>query len=1049
MTFVDNLESIQKKLKNAGYESVREPFDISSLEKQYSVKDCEIIAKKDFYNILYMEAKSNWRGISTDVVKKNHGPCLVITKYLDSHIILSTMSDHSTLHAKPRYVVININSKTYSIEDFIKLIKIDQKDTIIEIDKKMHDAFDKFSEYHEALKEFTTNLENIIINTKTMIKKAIQKNKNYNTEANKLLKMCKQVINDSMSINDIDDMLLQHILTYKIFIMVYDDHNFHHTNTIAKSLESLKILLKIPTDTINYKTMELIAESITDANHKQDFLKQIYETFYKKYDPAKADRDGIIYTPTELVNFMVVSTDQLLRKHFHKDISDGNVTILDPATGTGTFPVHILRQISLDKLEQKYSKEIFANEISILPYYIAALNIEHTYKELRGEFKEFENICWMDTLDSGVKDYSKMTTWLEDTNIKRISRQQKSNIHVIIGNPPWRVGQESANDTNPSKLYDKLDEEIKIDYIKRSNAKKPKSHDMYKRFLKWSTSRIKKNGMIVFVHNNSFLDVISDDGMRKSLYDEFDYIYTINLKGNLRYVTKKDKNDEGENIFNIMLGTAVSFFIKTGENHSEIQYAEIPNAMKKNEKLMWLRTHTISTINFKKIIPNDNAVWLNQINNDFDNLVPILPRECNESIFQISNMGIATNKDEWVYDFNELNLKKKMKYYISFYNDTVKKYKTNQSKINTINEWVDKKIKWSDDMYKSLKKFTEIKYSDTNIRPTLYRPFVIKYQYYDKIITHRMRDFHNHFINSQKNLFIVFPTPATRTPFNVTASQMFVDANCFDGAQCIPIWNYDCGKKYSNITTYALKLFATQYSKNKIIGDDIFYYVYAMLNDPKYVEKYKINLRRHFPRIPLVENFDIFTKYVSLGKELFYLHCHFDKSEKYNFKRIDKTIKNNKTKLKLDEENGKFNIILDDKTILKNISKDMLKYTLGPKNPLEWVLGCYKDKKNKLTPKYGSNDEMIRKKFNTYEFNEHKEKIITLLNHVATVCVKTNDIHKKIELLDWGQHPKLIFTQTSKNAKIINKAPNDGVKKKIKKKKLPIKNINDTTIDVY
>ena len=453
MSFIDNLETFQKQLNRAGYTPQREPFDISILVKEDVVVDCEIIAKKDFYNILYVEVQSNWRGIATDVAKKNQNPCLVITKYRDSHIILSTMKDHITLHAKPRHIVIDVHSKTHSMNDFIKLIKLNPDDIIVDIDEKIQNAFDKFSEYKEALVEFADNLDTIIKNTKLMIEDAISKNPKYQIEAKKFLKMCQKVINDKMIMKDIQDMLLQHILTYNIFTMIYDEYNLHQNNTIAKSLESLKSLLDITYEVIDYKTIAIIAESITDIDQRQEFLKKIYEIFYKKYDPDKADKDGIVYTPTEVVNFMVTSTDQLLKKHFKKSISDDNVMILDPATGTGTFLVYILRQISPDKLEQKYMKEIHANEISVLPYYIATLNIENTYKEILGKHKEFGNICWMDTLDIGIKDYEKLTSWFgNDDNVKRITKQQKSKIHVIIGNPPYNATQTSFNDANTSTL---------------------------------------------------------------------------------------------------------------------------------------------------------------------------------------------------------------------------------------------------------------------------------------------------------------------------------------------------------------------------------------------------------------------------------------------------------------------------------------------------------------------------------------------------------------------------------------------------------------------
>ena len=317
MSFSDNIEPLRKKLERVGYAETYEEWDISKIKNQNAIINCAIIAKKHFFNISYLEVESNWKSISAEIAKKNDNPCLIITRYGDSHIILTRLEDHNTKYSKPRYVVMDISSSK-QLEDFTKSIKVDINDTFVQIDKKIQNAFDKFSEYKSAIDEFGKNLELIIKKTKKMVDDHIIASKQYDTEAKKILKMCQEVINDAMDLDDIKDMLIQHILTYRIFALVYDEYDFHHINTVAKSLESLKLLLEIPDNTVDYKTMELIAESITDSDQRQEFLKKIYETFYQKYDPEKANRDGIVYTPFEVVNFMVRSTNELLKKHFSK-----------------------------------------------------------------------------------------------------------------------------------------------------------------------------------------------------------------------------------------------------------------------------------------------------------------------------------------------------------------------------------------------------------------------------------------------------------------------------------------------------------------------------------------------------------------------------------------------------------------------------------------------------------------------------------------------------------------------------------------------------------
>ena len=1028
MSFSKDLESLHRQLSHAGYNQVREPYDTSSLSRPDVVIECETIASKGFFNILYLDVKSNWKAISQEVAKKHENPCLVITSYGD-YTILATIKDHNTLHAKPRYIVID-NSKPQFLHDFIKSIKAELNDNVSEIYNRVQETFDKFSEYTQAIDEFAENLEVIIENTKNMIEKSISENKQYDVKAKELLKICQETINDKMEMNDIKEMLIQHILTYRIFALVYDEHDFHNINAVAKSLESLKSILQIPSDVVDYKSMELIAESIMDSNQKQDFLKKIYETFYKKYNPAKANKDGIVYTPSSVVNFMVNATDHLLKKHFNKSISDNGITILDPATGTGTFLVHILKQISIDKLEQKYTKEIHANEISILPYYIAALNIEHTYQELKGNYKEFENICWMDTLDSGIKDYEKLSTYFQkNDNVKRITLQQKSNICVVIGNPPYNAVQTSFNNANPANDYPHIDEKIRETYSAYSTtSNKLKAYDMYKRFLKWSSERIKDNGMVVFVSNNSFLDGKANDGVRRALYDEFDYIYTVNLKGDARLAGEAWRKQGGK-IFGqqARVGIAISFFIKTGENHSEIQYAEVPDYTTSKEKLKWLDDNALSTLEFKKIVPDRNATWLNQTDNNFDELPSVLPKDSKESIFENVIVGINTGKDEWVYDINKKNLEKKMKFYISVYNKELQNHENKQSKTNSI-DWINKKIKWSHHTLEKLERGYTTKYSENNIRPTLYRPFVIKHQYCDSIVTEILGKFPDVFRNSQKNQLMVFSSPSSKTTFRVIGTDKITDFHGIGDARCIPLWQYDeNGNKSSNITEYGLKLFQKHYNNKEIHDEDIFYYVYAIFNDPKYEEIYQHNLCRSFPRFPLTENFE---KYSNIGKKLFDLHCNFDQVNEYCLKRINKHANKNKIKLQLKREKEKIRIIIDDITTLENIPKEIFEYTLGSRNPLEWLLEYFKESKHQISTK-SSDDENTRKQFNVYKFEDYKEELITLLNKVTTVCVETVKLRNQLKEMEWGTQPKLKFTKIIKNdAKKITKS-----KKTVKRKK--------------
>ena len=1010
MSLPDNAEELQELFYRAGFDAVDAPYDTSEFTEPESVQQCSIIARNGNFVIIYAEATSNWRQIAVNLLRKAREMCLIAMHAGQGHYVFSTLTIANGA-SKPVHVVINSQTRQQMVRDFVSGMRIPPDIIDIRIPMIVEKAFAKFDLYANAIDEFAENLEAAIRATRAAIEKSSKNNKAYNTESARFLSMCREVISDRLEPDDIPEMLLQHILTYRIFGLIYGEHDLHNINAVARSLEGLIRTLDINAVEMRarYKTIELVAELITDASEKQNLLKQIYETFYEKYDPENADKWGIVYTPSEIVDFMVRSTEQLLNRHFKSGLSDDGVTILDPATGTGTFVTSILRHLKPSAVEAKYKKDIFANEVSILAYYIAALNIENTYHSLTGKAQEFENICWMDTLDSGVKNYEKMTSYFDDDNIKRMSRQQKTEIQVVIGNPPYNAVQTSFNNANPADKYPHIDEKIQKDYSGFSNTfTKSKSLDMYKRFLKWSSNRIKGNGMVVFVSNNAFLDAKADDGTRKALYEEFDYIYAVNLKGNTRLSGAWRR--EGGKVFGqrARVGIVITFFIKTGENQSMIRYAEVKDYMNRESKLKWLKKHTISTLKLKKIVPDGDAFWLNQTNNDFDKLPPVLPKKYQESIFEISTPGVTTAKDEWVYSFDKSKLGKKMKFYVSVYNDMLAKYKTKNINPKELDTWVSKKIKWSDKTIQDLGRERSVTYSNNKITTALYRPFVVKYLYYDKTVIHRTSEFPNIFKNSQKNFLIAFSNPITNHMFSSIGTDIIVEFGMFGGSQTIPIWKYDnSGKKSSNVTQYGLDLFRSHYKNKKINGDDIFYYTYAIFNDPKYEQEYKFNLQRNFPHIPLAKNFE---RWSDIGRKLFDLHRNFNNSKEYGLKQIDKNVWNDKPRLQLKIERiGKdtnIKIVIDDSATLEGIPEESLEYTIGSKTPIEWILEFYRESKNQISDK-SSDDEGARKRFNTYKFSAHKEELITLLNRVTTVCVETVKLKKELGEMEWGRQPKL------------------------------------------
>ena len=433
----------------------------------------------------------------------------------------------------------------------------------------------EYTAFRQALEDFKTDIPPIIKELRTLMDEEAKTNKEFVKAKNKFLKICQDSINPDITSKDIREMLVQHILTQDIFNTIFDEADFHRSNNIASELEN--VLKTFFTKNIKknfypkirnyYSTIKTVAARIEDVREKQTFLKVIYEDFYKAYNPKGADRLGIVYTPNEIVRFMIESTDHLLYEHFGKELLSEGVEILDPATGTGTFVTDLIDYFPSSKKEQiqhKYKHEIHANEVSILPYYIANLNIEYAYQQKTGEYKEFENLVFVDTLDNmGFGFAGKQTglfTSISAENLERIQRQNKRKISVIIGNPPYNANQQNENDNNKNRAYPAIDKRIKDTYIKESTAQKTKVYDMYSRFYRWAVDRLGEEGIIAFVTNRSFIDSRTFDGFRKCIYEDFDYVYIVDTKSDVR--TNPKIAGTTHNVFGIQTGVAIMFLIR-------------------------------------------------------------------------------------------------------------------------------------------------------------------------------------------------------------------------------------------------------------------------------------------------------------------------------------------------------------------------------------------------------------------------------------------------------------------------------------------------------
>jgi predicted helicase len=545
------------------------------------------------------------------------------------------------------------------------------------------------TEFHKAIELFSAEVGGLARILREIIEEQATANQNFQSSLNEFLELARKAINPKVEMADVREMIIQHVLTEDIFMRVFDEAEFHRENVIAHKLAEVagtfykgdvkrNIHARIAP---YYETINARASQISDHHEKQKFLKALYENFYKAYNPKAADRLGIVYTPDEIVRFMIESADHLVYKHFGKTLGDKGVEILDPATGTGTFITELIEYLPPAQLEYKYDHELHCNEVSILPYYIANLNIEYTYKQKTGRFNEFENICFVDTLDNmGFEHTGKQLNFfgMTDANAERIVKQNSKPIMLVIGNPPYNANQLNENENNKNREYPEIDKRIKDTYIYHSTAQKTKLYDMYARFLRWASDRIDKNGIVAFISNNSYLDSRGFDGFRKVVADEFSYIYVLDLGGDVRKNTKLSGTTH--NVFGIQIGVAIAFFVRTedkGKPPAQIFYARRPEFELATDKLEFLRTEKLSGIPFQHIQPDKKQNWLNITENDWDELIPVALKESKSSdrvkepkaIFKLFSLGVVTNRDEWVYDDNKNDLTKKVNFLI----DTIRR----------------------------------------------------------------------------------------------------------------------------------------------------------------------------------------------------------------------------------------------------------------------------------------------------------------------------------------------------------------------------------------
>jgi predicted helicase len=549
----------------------------------------------------------------------------------------------------------------------------------------------EITEFRKAVEQFKTDLPMVLEALRSMIERAHKREPEFRKAAEEFLKHAQEAINPSLNEADVREMLIQHILTEDVFTAVFPGTPFHRDNNVARELYKLEAtFFKGDTKYQTLKGMEPYYAAIRSAatqigthHEKQTFLKVIYENFYKVYNPKAADRLGVIYTPNEIVRFMVESADWLCEKHFGRNLIDKDVEILDPAAGTGTFICEMLEHFRGQpaKLKHKYLEELHANEVAILPYYVANLNIEATYAAIAGEYNEYPNLCFVDTLDNtyALRKYrghmDDLFGSVSDDNVRRIRRQNSRKISVIIGNPPYNAWQENFNFRNPNRPYKTIDERIRDTYVESETAQNQIAlYDMYVRFFRWASDRLAENGIIAFISNRSYLDSHTFDGFRKVIANEFAEAWLVDLGGDVRENPKLSGTKH--NVFGIQTGVAISFLVKHAKTKGcRLFYVRRPELETAEEKLAWLGGGKLPNIAIDELQPDAKNNWIEQGDSTFDSLLPLIDRDTKaaksqrrqRAVFKLFSLGLKSQRDEWVYDFSREILDRKMRFFVENY----------------------------------------------------------------------------------------------------------------------------------------------------------------------------------------------------------------------------------------------------------------------------------------------------------------------------------------------------------------------------------------------
>ena len=816
--------------------------------------------------------------------------------------------------------------------------------------------------------------------------------------------ICRTSINPELSQDAVEEMLIQHILTERIFRTVFNRSDFTLRNIIAREIENVSYALMRhevsrdvflePLDRF-YVAIEQAATLCKDFSQKQHFLNAFYEKFFQGFSEDVADTHGIVYTPQPIVDFMVNSVEYILKTEFDRSLSDTGVHIIDPFVGTGNFIVRLIQDIQGTALEEKYRHELHCNEVMLLPYYIASLNIEQEYFQRTGAYLPFEGITLADTFELLEQQQTELFT---RENTERVERQKAADMFVVIGNPPYNAWQINDSDNNRNRKYKAMDDRIAETYAVDSEATlKNALYDPYIKAIRWASDRISEEGIVAFITNNGFLDGLAFDGMRKHLTADFDTTYVLDLGGNAR----KGLKVSDANVFGIRVGVSINLFVKNkgkSPENSQLLYYQTDELWNKQQKFDFLNeSQHVGNIAWQTLQPNAQYTWLTEgLHTEFDTFIPMGTKQTKADkgaavnvIFKTYSSGVKTGRDAWVYNCRRDVLSENIRGMIDTYNVEMDRWKRRENQQANVSNFVvydDRKIKWDRELRQHLQRGRHTEYTDNKVRTSLYRPFTKSNLFFDRVLNNCVYLFPSIFPTPEtENQVICLTDRGSEKPFMTIMSDRIADLHAVApgcSAQCFPFYTYDEDgtNRQENITDWALTEFQTHYGDDTITKWDIFHYTYALLHHPVYRETYEMNLKRDLPHIPFAEDFWGFSK---AGAALADLHVNYESALKYSglkyIETEDMTIDWRVEKMKLSKD--KTQLKYNDFLTLDGIPAEVYDYRLGTRSALEWIVDQYRVKTDKRSSIVNDPNRADQPRY-----------IVDLIARVINVSLKTVEI---------------------------------------------------------